>query len=256
MELKHALAIIAAALAMLGLAIFTLSTNPRPHVGPSAQGGLHDGQGGDDAGQLPAGLRSAGGEDEEDSASKVFDFQNRLDEVRQRYESKQFGFAIGEARALLAHYDLTKSLKAELHFLLSRCFRETGESKNAAHHYAEFRKILDSEVQERRSKQGNDPAQTMRQVVERAEKAALEQNPRLASESEDDWPLNIRCWKKLVKVDEADVISDSLPEGGIIYYCKSGEALQESLVGLLGGLDQVVIHRDPRYHFYFQIVEK
>ena len=254
MELKHALAVIAAALLMLGLAVLTLGTTPRPRVSSSSRG-LHDGE--DASGtSLPSGLRSTGEEDEDEQASKVFDFQNRLDEVRERYEAGQYGYAIGEAQALIAHYDLTKGLKAELHFLLSRCFRETGEGKKAGHHYAEFRKLLDAEVEERRARQGTDPALAMRKVVERAEKAAYERNPLLKPENEEDLPLNVRCWKRLVPVADADVLSDDLPEGGTIYYSKTGEALLESLTGLLGGAENVVIHRDPRFRFYFQIVEK
>ncbi len=212
-----------------------------------------------DAGNIAVERRSGVSEAEaggkETDLDEIFSLERKFEELKAYYAEGRYGFVVGQAEAMLgvlgdvgAREDCEKCMR--LHFILARAYARLGEDEQAIEHMRRFKEYLARTKSEVKRGGERKAAEAIRGMIERS--LELEQNE---SSSEEDLPINVRCHRRLESVQAPEeVLCMELDDGGRIYFSSSPEALERHVTEI-AAVAGPVISRDPRYGFYYCIVE-
>jgi len=188
--------------------------------------------------------------------SEIFSLKNKVDEVRYLYEHGQPSYAVRQAEGLLSQLPPNSRERLELHFLMARCYERLGEDGSRKQHDKAFRQMLEEMGNSAEHKQAMRDGANLRVLVQRSIDMGASTAARPAG-GEDDVMFNVRCANRLQRVSTDQVLHENIEPDGEIYYGRKGDEVREQAASGMGcSADDVVIQRDPRFDFYFCIVEK
>ena len=193
--------------------------------------------------------------EEDHTLSKIFSIKNKLGEVRYLYEHGQEAYAVKQAEGLLSQLKPNSRNRLELHFLMARCYERLGEHKERKRHDKAFRDLLEQFGKSKEHQQSMREGKEIRQLIDKSIAMAEPTRPK-ASFDEDDIMFNVRCARRLQRVSAEQVIHENLAAGQI-YYSRTADEVKKHVASASGvKVEEVVVQRDPRFGFYFCIIEE
>mgnify|MGYP006285434003 CR=1 FL=1 len=190
----------------------------------------------------------------ESKLSDIFSLENKIDEIRYLYEHGRESYAVNQARGVLPQLKPNSRKKLELHFLMARCFERLGRDKERKRHDSAFRKILEHLGKSKEHRRAIEEGQEIRELIEKSIEMSKPSRSR-HSPREEEIMFNVRCARRLQRVSAEEVIHENMPSGEI-YYGRSAKEVRQKVASAMNGLeDEVVLQRDPRFGFYFCIIE-
>ena len=194
-------------------------------------------------------------EDDDHALSKIFSVKNKLSEVRYLYEHGQEGFAVKQAEGLLSQLKPESRERLELHFLMARCYERLGDHRERKRHDKSFRDLLEKFGKSKEHQQAMQEGKNIRELIDKSIAMAEPIRPK-DSFDEDDVMFNVRCARRLQRISAEQVIHENLSTGQI-YYSRTADEVRKHVASALGvDAEEVVVQRDPRFGFYFCIIEE
>lgn len=195
--------------------------------------------------------------DDEESRylSKLFSIKNKIDEVRFQYMEGQASYALTQAKGVLPMLKPDSKQRLELYFLMARCCEKLGREKDRKHHDKAFRELIEKLGKSKEHKDALKAGKNVRKLIEQSIKKAEPLREKSVFDSDDEL-FNLRCFRKLKRVDKNQVIEEEMEDSGRIFYGKKANnviAQAASAIGLSEA--DIIIHKDPRFYFYYTIIE-
>ncbi len=194
-------------------------------------------------------------DDDDNKLSNIFSLKNKISEVRYLYEHGQENFAVRQAEGLLPQLKPNSRNRLELHFLMARCYERLGEHRQRKRHDKAFRDLLEQFGKSKEHQQSMREGKEIRELIDKSIAMAEPTRPK-QSLSEDDEMFNVRCARRIQRVSADQVIHENLTAGQIYYGRTAGEVRKHVASALGTEPEEVVLQRDPRFGFYFCIIEE
>lgn len=196
--------------------------------------------------------------DEDDgaqNASEVFSTSNKYEEVRFLFMQGRYDFAATQAEALLPLLEAGSRQRMEVHFLAARCFERLGDDAARRRHDEAFRTLLE-QIGKGAEHQGKlADGVVMREVVDKSIEMALTAPRGADAVLPDDDYINVRCHRRLKGARRDEALREPLDAGQIVFGLEA-DAVRDAAAEAQGcPADDVVMQRDPRFGFFFVIVE-
>jgi hypothetical protein len=185
-----------------------------------------------------------------DPAASAFDIEGRLEGLRDSYASQRWD-AVRHDGLALATAALDEVTKLEVYAMLVDAFRESRDRERSREFAEQFKALYDElRASPRIQKEARDRDRLL-QVMGRFKRKAPTD---LFADAEGEPRLNFKLADKLRSGGTGEVMEESMPEGGTVYFSRSPEALESRLSGVSRDL-AAAIQRDAEFEYYYAVAE-
>lgn len=184
------------------------------------------------------------------AASSVFDVEKRLEELRENFANQRWESVRHDATALLTA-SLDEVTKLEVVAMLLESLRNSGERARASEIQEQFDKLYKDLKDSEKLAKDAKTRERVTALVNRV-KVAIGTDRYAAADGEPR--LSFTLGEKIRSAGEEEVLEMAMPDGGTVYYSKSGTALEAKCNAVSRELGSA-IQREPEHGYYFAIAE-
>lgn len=196
-------------------------------------------------------------EDDEstNSLSKIFSIQNKIDEIRFQFIEGEPSYALKQAEGVIPMLKPDSKQRLELYFLMARCCEKLGREKDRKHHDQAFRELIEKLGKSKEHKAALEAGKNVRKLIEKSIDKAEPLREKSVFDGDDEL-FNLRCFRKLKRAGKDEVIEEEMDDTGKIFYGKKAKNVIAEAASAIGLAEtDIIIHQDPRFYFYFTIIE-
>ena len=180
----------------------------------------------------------------------VFDVERRLEELRENFAGQRWEAVEHDATALVTA-GLDEITKLEVIAMLLEALRNLGERERAREMQDRFNKLYaDLKASEKLAKDAKARERISGLVARIKGKAPADRFAAADGEPRTSYKLA----EKLKAGGDEDVLESPMPDGGTVYFSRSGTALEAKCNGVSKELG-AAIQREPEFGYYFAIAE-
>ena len=187
--------------------------------------------------------------------SEIFSIKNKVSEIRYQYMNGQPSYALKQAEGVLPMLPPDSRERLELYFLMARCSEKLGNQSGREQHDKSFRELLEKLGNSKEQKQAHEDGNNVRKLIQTSIEKAEPLREKSIFDSDEEL-FNLRCYRKLKRATKNEVLEETMDDSGHIFFGNNPKSVIKEAASYTGLTeDDIVIHKDPRFFFYYVIIE-
>ena len=179
----------------------------------------------------------------------AFDVETRLETLRDNFAAKSWEAVRHDGLALVTA-DIDDIAKLEVLQMVVEAMREMGDAAAAREFSEKFQKLYQELRDSPRMKTARADRERMNALMNKLKKRG---NTDRFAAADGEARVSFRLAEKLRNAGADDVLEETLPDGGTVYFSRSPDAVESRVAAVT---KDASVQKEPEFDYYFAIAEK